>query len=185
MILLNFSDTPDDKENMMTNLKLIHGDAQILEEPFTGPTVELTVYHQFVDKEFVLISKAWGLDYTDTPDGINLKCSSQKSGEHKLQALTLFYAFLEIHSKNPNAKCVLRVVDTLKALINPSLKTSLPLMNDPHPLCLDASVSFILNEIEIPVGEPTWEFNFVSKDVLGKIRESILQNANHTIRKSA
>ncbi|HXH73947.1 MAG TPA: hypothetical protein VNJ08_03215 [Bacteriovoracaceae bacterium] len=121
--------------------------------------------------------EAYGLIEKEcTHSEIILQTKHVNSGSHKKQALTLFYAALEIHLRCPGSQCFIHQVNTLRTLINPGFEIEKSLIGD-HSFSLDSNVSFYLNEAGLELGSSEnvdlAQLNLIHKSLLSRVSRKV------------
>ncbi len=127
----------------------------------------------------------YGLARNDRENGVklSLRVHSEQPGEHKIHAITLFFAALEIHLGHPSASLLLHQHDGLKRLISARLhahkagsrhesetKILHAWRNANDPVSLDEATSLHLAQAGI-LPRTLGEFQTISRGELARIHD--------------
>jgi hypothetical protein len=155
----------------MKHLKLITEGEDF---PEGALSVQLCVHGQSITEEFL---HAWDLVVTQKSGYSALTPKTMKSGDHKKQAITLFFAALDLHLHHPKTHLLIHLVNPIRDLISLDMAV-VDEWKKSHPaFCVDSSISFYLTESGFNVGSNDNQIHFVPEIVLKRIHREICDRA--------
>ena len=170
----------------MTKLRIVTEEEDNISFPDNSLVIYLRVMGSDTYKDLSFL-KSYELILEEYGDReVLLRCKHRASGDHKKQALSLFYAALEIHLHSPFSKSFIYQVNSMRELLQSNFSSENSLLKTWHaslaPLSIDGHVTSYLKEVDLEVGFSDHEIHHVDAKTLQHIYYGM---SNQVSRKAA